>query len=366
MILDNVTDKISTNFKFETSQNASSRNTGSSPSSATTSSASSNRPPQPPMTSQPSGQGHTAQGASAHLPRNIERDVRVPELDLGNRTSGSSHAKVKLRVPLDTLRKREESGCECSDDEESKQQRTISQSTSNLLGEDPMDRMMAVPGTSGNQRIPTSQSKGSTISDSSEFSSFEELNAVTVERKTPKPAVAHRENVVDIFERQGRPLEPVTGFPSRVITRRRSDGCLNLGGGLSRRDVPQPKEERGRGGGGKCCARCGRKKNELKRRLRRFHEQLTALSSDDVELRQHLEALLTYLEGKRPSVLSTEDNEDSASEPVIINQPMPREGEGEPEIPASSTVDDNEAEEPKPEPVVYKRRFVQLDDIKSR
>lgn len=143
-----------------------------------------------------------------------------------------------------------------------------------------------------------------------------------------------------------------------MIKRRRSDGCLMTGGSaegeiISRETKSEQKQ--------KCCSRCGLKKNELRRRLKRFHDQLTtALSSQDVEVRQQLEALLLYLEGKRVSVVSVGEShgEESTSEPVIVNQPMPRE-----EVPVT---EEGEEEQPKPEKVVYKRRFVQLDEIKSR
>lgn len=120
----------------------------------------------------------------------------------------------------------------------------------------------------------------------------------------------------------------------------------------------------------KCCSRCGRKKNELQRRLKRFHEQLIALSTtQDEGVRQHLEALLVYLERKRESVLSNgaaggdgggDSNEDESGSdsdpPVIVSQPLPREEE-----PVEERTD-----EQKPEKVIYKRRFVKLDEIQSR
>lgn len=144
-----------------------------------------------------------------------------------------------------------------------------------------------------------------------------------------------------------------------MIKRRRSDGYLITAAGQVEGEI-NSRETTG-GQKQKCCSRCGLKKNELRRRLKRFHDQLTtALSSQDVEVRQQLEALLLYLEGKRVSVVSVGEShgEESTSEPVIVNQPMPRE-----EVPVT---EEGEEEQPKPEKVVYKRRFVQLDEIKSR
>lgn len=397
VILDNVTDKLATNFK-PTQASSSSRNS-SSPSSATSPSTSTHPPnssqrlrQQQNSASQRSAEWENVQApAAAASSRNNEMD------NASHRPPPQQPTRPKPRVPLDTIRM-SESGCECSDDEESKQQRTLSQSTSNLLDEHPL---MAVPGTSGvrNGGVPVSRSKGSTLSDSSEFSSFEELNVVTVERKATKSKPTAMTTIDVQIEVEGRPQQPEAvspgataatsdattssrAFPAsgRVITRRRSDGCLNgrLEGGGGGGEV-QPSRE---GQQHRCCSRCGRKKNELKRRLKRFHDQLTALSTQDVEVRKHLEAILLYLERKRASVLSNgEEEEESLSEPaVIVSQPLPRGGvdgvdmvqRDEPPVPAvppplpQQSQVEGEEEGQKIEKVVYKRRFVQLDEIKSR
>lgn len=296
------------------------------------------------------------------------------------RSGDESHAhnippRPKLRVPLDNIRL-SESGCECSDDEESKQLRTTSQSTSNLLEDSPLlpnaavdiDPMTAVPGTSrqppldehlpthrGRPHIPISRSKGSTLSDSSEFSSFEELNVVTEKRNPQKVTKDVPSSRPDTFSNREFPVSP------RVITRRRSDGCLN-----GRLEMPRELSETKVEHQQKCCSRCGRKKNELKRRLKRFHEQLIALSNtQDVEVREHLEALLVYLERKRQSVLSNgnvgdgggEESGSDSDPPVIVEQPLPRQ---------EPMVEEQAEQEQKPEKVIYKRRFVKLDEIESR
>lgn len=358
VLLENVTDKLATNFKFDASQaSSSSPRNSSSPSSATSPSTSSQHPPpRPPL---------------AHRMQHQNMSQRSTGNESVTRPPPPLHSRPKLRVPIDTLRV-SESGCECSDDEESKAQRTLSQSTSNLLDESHHDdpRLMAVPGTSGcpagssdPPRVPISRSKGSTLSDSSEFSSFEELNVVTVDYKANKadnatPATSAR--IVQLeatTSRRDLPDCALSGGHVRLISRRRSDGCLNSQVVAIDTKVEQQQ---------KCCSRCGRRKNELKRRLKRFHDQLTALSTEDVEVRQHLEALLSYLERKRVSVLSNGESngEESASEAaaVIVNQPMPRQ---ETQVLPPPVIPQEDGKPP-PEKVIYKRRFVQLDEIKSR
>lgn len=230
--------------------------------------------------------------------------------------------------------------------------------------------------------MPFSQSKGSTLTDSSEFSSFEELNAITEEGRPDRSAAAAAadEETRPLANNNERTFTPST----RVITRRRSDGSLHS---KCLADEPTECGPSTKSNRKQSCTRCGRKKNELKRRLKRFHDQLTELSTQDGEIQEHLEAILLYLERKRISVLSNEDSNDeeeeqgdSRREPgagrinnrrrssVIVTQPR-----ANPEIfgdsgAAVAAGDDEEGggeEDDKPK-VVYKRRFVKLDDIQSR
>lgn len=396
MILDNVTDKLTNNFKFEaTPGNASSSRNSSSPSSVTSPSAQSGRAP---THSVPTENLETRQ------PERSFRDVRVPSRENSSLqrpsappppacASSGAHLRPKPKIPLDILLRETESGCECSEDEESKQQRTISQSTSNLLandGEDNFRDCTAVPGTSGyHQRtegtrraVPKSQSKGSTLTDSSEFSSFEELNLGTTNTVVEKSnEVPFKQGVAEAEAPLIRSENPrKLSFNPQLITRRRSESSLNgKFEGEFPRNISSHQLKK------KCCTRCGRKRNELKSRLRRFHEQLTALSTHDVEVRGHLEAILMYLERKRVSLLSQdgggeESNEESLFEEpqlghaaagetsVIMNQPQAAERESS--IPISSIdgevrPEGQEQKETTPK-VVYKRRFVKLDDIHSR
>lgn len=347
VILENVTDKLANNFsKFDAG--APSRSS-SSPSSATSPSTST----QPPLNIRPP--------ASSASEANNQRS-RVPETEPETSDPRSTGAikRPKPRVPFESVR-RSESGCECSEDEESKQLRTTSQSTSNLLegDEEPEDDRMAVPGTSGyhsrnpaRPTVPISQSKGSTLSDSSEFSSYEELNVVTVAaQKEATPQVNDNNRNEGLFPAS-------LGICNRAITRRRSDGCLSghmkVGQDMPRELSATKLEQHQQ----LCCSRCGRRKNELKRRLKRFHDQLTALSTQDVEVRQHLEAILVYLERKRVSVLSQGEEEPESPE-ASLTAAGPSVGTRRESVP-------REASDPKKPEVVYTRRFVKLDDIKTR
>lgn len=364
VILENVTDKLTNNFsKFEAG--APSRSSNSSPSSATSPSTST----QPPInTRQPAASSSAA--ADNQRPDRSFRDVRVPETEPATSPNGAVN-RPKPRVPFDSVR-RSESGCECSEDEESKQLRTTSQSTSNLLqgDEEPEDDQMAVPGTSGyhsrnpaRPTVPISRSKGSTLSDSSEFSSYEELNVVTaVPQKEEQPAEVHQVN-----NKSNEGVFPA-GKSNRVITRRRSEGCLSGHHNKCGLDIPRElsatKFEQQQQG---CCSRCGRRKNELKRRLKRFHDQLTALSTQDVEVRQHLEAILVYLERKRVSVVLSQGEEgpESPEESLSASNSIRRRAAG-PSVGVSQESVPREPSDPKKPEVVYTRRFVKLDDIKTR
>lgn len=278
-----------------------------------------------------------------------------------------------------------ESGCDCSEDEASQLLRTTSQSTNNLIDMAATQRMVSnlesVPGPSGIDlsrsktgcnSTPKIRSNTSSNSDTdSEFSSFEELVAVDT---NVEEATADKVNV------RGRSnLE----CPPRMVQRRRSDGCLTKRSSIF---VPTPSAtsnqclQESMGGRNNilinhnrtvddgCCLKCGKKKDELKRRLKRFQDQLNELSTTDIAIRPHLEAILNYLERARLSSIELSDieTEDGSGDGAVI-QAASTDRTLSDLVPTSDnanvTIPTEAVDKP---PTVYKRKLIKLDDINSR
>lgn len=436
ILFDNFTDKLSNNFKFD---NVPSNNSRSHPSSSsgTTPSGTSRRTsaqeqhspavPPPPFTP-PTSPSHVNNPRTSvprrdefrENPENIRfqtgNDTRMDENDglngvpafnsqpdksrTGSQPRHINEAKRKFKSLLDDALF-SGSGCECSDDEESKQKRSVSQSTSNLLANACLDDQAAagpssglndqrsanLGNTSNENKNGAASSSSSSCSMSPSFSSFEELGAVGGEtdsnghgiKNPPQKPPFHRKSSTIFTDLQSATNasnpSPLDTVGNRRIMRRRSDGCLNAtqrvitdDGGISvdfNQTLLRDASDNGRQ---TCCDKCGKTKNQLKKRLKRFHDQLKEMSSQDDEIRQHLDAILRYLEKKRLSsmdVLSNEDsNEENSVEDIVAAGHSRWLGNS---VNSAGSTNSNcaQAGEEKPK-IVYKRRFIKLDDIHSR